>query len=97
MKDILDINLRLGDVALTLNIHRDEEATLREASKQVNHAYKVYNDRFVDKSPREVMAMVALLFAKGYVVAAEQTRDTAKILADFEAELDMLLLNDGNI
>ena len=97
MTDILDINLRLGDVALTLNIHRNEEATLREASKQVNHAYKVYDERFADKSPREVMAMVALLFAKGYVTSSEQNQEVAKTLAEFESELDKLLHGNGEI
>ena len=98
MTDILDINLRLGDVTLTLKIHRNEEATLREASKQVNHAYKAYSERFADKSSREIMAMVTLLFAKGYVTASEQNQEVTRTLAEFESELDKLLLgNDENL
>ncbi|MDE7024514.1 MAG: cell division protein ZapA [Paramuribaculum sp.] len=97
MKDILDITLRLGNVSLVLGVRRDEEATLREAAKQVNHAWDGFAKRFNDKKPPEIMAMVALLFAKGYVTATETNAETAGFLAQFENELDELLLSDSNL
>ena len=97
MKDILDITLRLGNVSLSLGVRRNEEATLREAAKQVNHAWDGFVKRFDDKEPSEIMAMVALLFAKGYVTATESNAETSKFLAQFEDELDALLLPDSDL
>lgn len=97
MKDILNITLRLGNVSLSLGVRRNEEATLREAAKHVNHAWEGFATRFEDKDPSEIMAMVTLLFAKGYVTATESNAETAKFLAQFEAELDELLLPDSNL
>ena len=97
MKDILDITLRLGNVSLSLGVHRNEEEILREAAKQVNHAWDGFVKRFDDKDPSEIMAMVALLFAKGYVTETDSNTETIKFLAQFEAELDQLLLPDSNL
>lgn len=96
MKDILDIKLRLGNVTLSLAVNRNEEATLREAARQVNHAWDGFANRFEVKKPDEIMAMVCLLFAKGYVTATESNAETARFLEDFETELDSLLLGDND-
>ncbi len=102
MTDKLDITLRIGDVTLNLTINRNEEQILRDAAKEVNHAYEQYQKRFGsnisgDKEAREalakeVMAKVTLLFAKGYLTMASQAREFDKTLSSFEASLDELLL-----
>ncbi len=91
MKDKLDINLRIGDVTLNLTINRDEEKILRDAAKEVNHAYDEYKKRFGSSSPQEVLAKVTLLFAKGYFTTASQVRELDKVLGDFDARLTELL------
>ncbi len=93
MKDELDINLRIGDVALRMTIDRDEEELLREATSQINIALEKWRKRFADRSNRELMAMVTLLFAKAFLIQRKHEDKVDTTLADFEAELDNLLLN----
>ncbi|MCM1483964.1 MAG: cell division protein ZapA [Muribaculaceae bacterium] len=91
MNDKLNINLRIADVVLSLLINRDEEELLREVAKEVNHVYDSYTRRFPKSSPREVMAKVTLLFAKGYITMAERSKELDAILEHFEADLDRML------
>lgn len=92
MKDKLDINLRIADVALSLTINRDEEQLLREVAKEVNHVYKAYRERFGSSSPQEVLAKVTLLFAKGYLTLTSQAKQLDELLVRFDSDLDELLL-----
>ena len=91
MKDKLDINLRIGSVNLNLTIRPEEEQLLREAAREVNHAYEEYLKRYAGSSPQEVLAKVTLLFARGYLTTAQQVKSLKPMLDDFEAELDRLL------
>ena len=91
MRDKLDINLRIGDVALSLNIHPEEEELLRAVAKEVNHAYDVYKKRFKDSPEKEVLAMVILLFARGYTTLRMQTKELDEMLDEFNTNLDALL------
>lgn len=94
MNDKLNINLRIADVALSLVINRDEEERLREVAKEVNHVYDAYTRRFPNSSPREVLAKVTLLFAKGYITMAEESKEIDAMLGRFEADIDRLLIGD---
>lgn len=96
MKDKLDINLRVADTSLSLNIKYQEEELLRRAAKEVNHAWSVWrnDERFRRKTPHEVLAMVTLLFAKGYLSLESKTAELNSLLHDFEEELDRLLAED---
>lgn len=91
MKDKLDITLRLGDVTLSLTIKPEEEALLRNAAKEVNHAYESYQKRFSGSKADEIMAKVTLLFAKGYLNLSAQAQSADALLDSFEADLDKLL------
>lgn len=93
MKDKLDINLRVADTSLSLNIKYQEEELLRRAAKEVNHAWSVWrnDERFSRKTPHEVLAMVTLLFAKGYLSLESKTEELNSLLHDFDQELDRLL------
>lgn len=93
MNDKLDINLRVADTALSLNINRDEEALLRKAAKEINYAWNAWrmDARFSRKTPHEVLAMVTLLFAKGYLSRQTEVDRLDEILASFEDSLDQML------
>lgn len=95
MKDKLDITLRIADAKLALTINPAEEPLLRAVAKEVNHAYEAYQKRFSENTPQEVLAMVTVLFAKGYLNLAEQTRQTEEFLGRFEADLDKLLIGES--
>ncbi|MBO4995575.1 MAG: cell division protein ZapA [Muribaculaceae bacterium] len=99
MKDELDINLRIGDVALRMTIDRSEEELLREAAGQINIALEKWRKKFANRSNRELMAMVTLLFAKAFLIQRKHEDKVDTTLADFEDELDNLLLrlNDGTM
>ena len=89
MKDKLDITLRIGNVRLSLTIRPEEEVLLREAAKEINHAYESYVRRFAGSETDEIMAKVTLLFAKGYL--SLQARQTEALLDSFESDIDRLL------
>lgn len=91
MKDKLDITLKIAGVELSLSIDRDEEHLLRSVTKQVNHAYDKYSELFADRSPDEVLAMVTLLFAKGFIQLKSQMAELDSTLGQFDSELSKLL------
>ncbi len=93
MNDKLDINLRVADTALSLSINRDEEELLRKAAKEINYVWNAWRDeaRFSRKTPHEVLAMVTLLFAKGYLSRQTEVAHLDEILASFEDTLDQML------
>lgn len=92
MKDKIDINLRIADVALSLSVKPDEEQLLREAAKGINDAWDIWREQFSQKSPGEVLAMVTLLFAKSYLALRAQADRAEELLANLEATIDTLLL-----
>lgn len=97
MKDKLNITIRIAQLPpIPLKINRDEEPTVRTAEYNVNQLWKTWIQRFSDKSPHEVLAMVAFQFAKAFVVLNRQSETTAKVLDEFEHELDRILLETGN-
>jgi len=91
MKDKLDITLKIAGVELSLNIDRSEEELLRQVTKQVNHAYKKYSEIFADQSSDEVLAMVTLLFAKGFIQLKTQLNNLDGTLERFDNKLSNLL------
>lgn len=92
MKDKLDIHLRICDTTVGLTIAPEEEEILRKASKEVNEAWDVWRKRFPDSSAHKVMAMLTLLFAKGYLMAGSNMADAESIIDSFEESLDSILL-----
>lgn len=91
MKEKLDITLKIGGVELSLNIDRSEEELLREVAKQVNHAYKTYSELFADSSSEEVLAKVALLFAKGFISLKSQVNEMDSVFEALDNDLSQLL------
>lgn len=91
MKDKLDITLKIAGVALSLNIDRSEEELLRQVAKQVNHAYQKYSEMFAGRASDEILAMVTLLFAKGFVQLKTQINELDGSLEDFDNRLSELL------
>lgn len=93
MTDKLDITLRIADVKLSLTINRDEEQLLRDVTKEVNHVFDAYKQRFGNSSNEEILAKVTLLFAKGYLTMTAQAKELDTLLGDFEKSLDNILLD----
>ena len=91
MRDKLDINLSIADTKLSLTISPDEEQFLREVAVEVNKVYDAYNSRTPGRSPQEVIAKVALLFARGYLSKAKQQRELEQTLDGLDRQLDELL------
>lgn len=91
VKDKLNINLRVGDSALSMAISPEEEEVLREAAKEADRAWHSLHQRFAGLSTRDIMAMVSLLFAKAFVDHRRLDRQTEETLTQFEHELDRLL------
>ena len=91
MKDKLDITLKIAGAELSLNIERSEEELLRNVTRQVNHAYNKYSEIFADNSNEEVLAMVTLLFAKGFIQLKSQLNELDSTLDSFDNDLSRLL------
>ena len=94
MNDKLVINLKIADMKLSFTINRDEEALYRESAAGINRVFNTYSSRLSTSSPSEVLAMVALLFAKGYISLDSDIRQLETHLDGFERALDRILLPD---
>ncbi len=88
----IDINLRIAGVALTLPVSLHEEELLRDAAKGINQVWEDWRKRYPDRPQTEVMAMVCLLFAQGYLAMKAQNREAERVLEEIEHTIDTLLL-----
>ena len=95
MNDKLVINLKIADMKLSFTINRDEEALLRESAAEVNRVFDTYSRRLSASSSSEVLAMVALRFAKGYISLDSGIRQLETHLDGFESALDRILIPEG--
>lgn len=91
----IDINLRIAGVALTLHVALHEEQLLREAAEGINQLWKDWREQFPSTPATEIMAMVTLRFAQGYLAMKSQNERAEKQLAEFEAMIDHMLLGDN--
>lgn len=92
MTDKLGINLKIADMRLSFTIDREEEALLRKSASEVNRVFNIYRDRLSSSSSSEVMGMVALLFAKGYISLNSSVSELESHLEGFEKALDRILI-----
>ncbi len=91
MNDKIDITLRIADRALSMNISPSDEPSLRQAAKEVNHAWLTWRERFKGRDNQEILAMVTLLFAQAFVSLRDENSRLETVLADFENDLDEAL------
>lgn len=91
MKDKLNINLKIANQRLSFTINREEEALLRKSAAEVNRVFDTYSKRLSGSSSSEVLAMVTLLFAKGYISLDSSVSQLDSSLEEFENSLDRIL------
>lgn len=92
MKDNLNITIRIADVPpISMTIRRDAEERVREAERSVNRVWKTWRAEFDQKSSKEVLAMVAVQFARLYFELQHATAENRRSLEAFEAQLDDFL------
>ncbi|MCM1519385.1 MAG: cell division protein ZapA [Lachnoclostridium sp.] len=98
MNDKLKITIRIANLPpMRINIAPEEEVAARTAQKNVNLLWERWSERFNDKSPGEIMGMVAYRFAQMYYTAEAQMSELTTAVDDLESTLDSLLLEgDGN-
>lgn len=92
MKEKQNITIKIADVApIGMSIDPRTEEVLRIAERNVNKVWSALRGQFEGKSPKEVLAMVAFQFAKGYYQLLQNVNEQEAVLTGFEAELDRLL------
>lgn len=92
MKDTLRVTLKIADVEpIHFEIERDEERVYRKAEYHINKLWADWQKAHKNKSSHEVLARVALAFAELYYRKSDQLENQARMLDDFEQQLDKLL------
>lgn len=99
MKDKLNITVRLGDLApLGMVVDYEGEEEIRTAEFYVNRVFdKWYDTKPADRTSKDVLGMVALHFAKLYVLERKQNERVEAELKECESELDRILLRVGEL
>lgn len=92
--DKINITIRIADVKpIPLYISVADEPQYRETEKLVNTLWNKWMSRFRGtSSSEEVMARVAFQFARLYAQAYRNNIATKEFLADFENQLDEIVL-----
>ncbi|MBP3737812.1 MAG: cell division protein ZapA [Muribaculaceae bacterium] len=91
-----NIWIQLADVnqPIALSVTPSDEVASREAEKLVNTLWDTWMKRYGEKSSsHELLARVAFQFARLYWVAYQQSNEVNDYLADFERQLDELVVN----
>lgn len=92
MADKLNITIRIAHLApIALQIRRHDEPVVRTAEYNVNKLFNEWSTRFTDRTPQEVLAMVAFQFAKAFVTLNNSAESSENALESLETELDRLL------
>lgn len=95
-EDKLNITIRIaGQSPVALKINRADEERVRNAEYQVNRLWSRWLQRFPEKSPTEVLAMVAYQFAELYFAATKASEEANGVLEQFETDLDRMLHGFG--
>lgn len=93
MKDKLNITIRIADQPrMYLSIPPEEEEVVRRAEANINELWRNWTKRFKDKTPGEILAMVAFRFAQLYFNNEARVADVDSTLASLEKDLDERLL-----
>ncbi len=93
MKEQQHITIQIADQPpIDLDIRRDAEEFVRKTERSVNKVWAHWCNDFKQKSPSEVLAMVAYQYAKLYYELVERIDRDEKMLTDFDQELSHLLL-----
>ena len=93
MDDRKQIDVCIADCApIPILVTKEEEPIVYKAQDNVTHLWKVWKSRYSkEKSPIEIMAMVAFQFARFYYSKEALEADTNDFLSEFEATLDSFL------
>ncbi|MDO4319467.1 MAG: hypothetical protein Q4C34_02725 [Bacteroidales bacterium] len=85
---------RIADVEpFVFSISLSEEPVFRRAAYHVNDLWRKMCAEQPGKSSHYVLAKVALAFAELYYRKAEQLASQSQMLADFETNIDRILLD----
>lgn len=92
MRQEQNISIKIANQRpMAMTIRPEQEEIIRRAEKSVNELWRSWSERFADRKPIEVLALVAFQFARYYYEAEEADQAVARHLEGFEAELDRLL------
>ena len=93
MDDKKKIDVCIADCApIPILVSKDEDAIVDKAQENVTHLWKMWKGRYSkEKSPMEVMAMVAFQFARLYYSREALDIETNNLLSEFENTLDSYL------
>ena len=87
MKDKLNITIKVADLAhIGMQVTRKDEEAVRLAEYYVNRVWSKW------MTSKDVLGMVAVHFAKLYVLEQRKNENTDEVLRKFEEELDRILL-----
>lgn len=90
---IIEISLLIAGIPLKIPVHLQEEKLYRDAADGINQMWDEWRHRFPTRPSHEIMAMVTLLFAKGYMAAHSFNIEASKALEEAEKTIDSLLLD----
>lgn len=97
MKKKLNITIDIADVErFSMEIDRDDEELVRTAAYQVNKVWQMWSREYDDRTSKDILAMVALQFARLFCKQKKINQKQNELIAGFEDELDRLLNIAGN-
>ena len=94
MNDKLKISIKIADVEpIHFEIDRNEEIIYRKAEYHISKLWNSWRQQSKNKSSHEVLERIALAFAELYYRKSDQLEQQAKLIDDFDRQLDKLLEN----
>lgn len=95
MNDKLRVTIKIADVEpIHFDIDRNEEMVYRKAEYHVNKLWAEWLKANKNKSSHETLARVALAFAELYYRKSDELEKQARMIENFEKQLDELLLKN---
>ena len=89
--DELTITVNIAERPYRLKIHRDEEALVRKAVKEINEKIKGYSNTYAFNDKQDLLAMTALHFGTLGLRLEDERADRENVLIDKLESLQQLL------
>jgi cell division protein ZapA (FtsZ GTPase activity inhibitor) len=89
--DELSISLPIADRSYKLAVDREHEELFRRAAKMIDKRMRDYSGSYANKDKQDLLAMVALEYATGYLQNNHLLTDNDKLWKDRLVSLDHAL------
>lgn len=84
----LTMNINIAGETLALTVPYEQQEHVRATEKAVDNLFKEWSERFRNKSPQFILAMIAYQYASHFLSVCDVHESAIKVLEELEEQID---------